>query len=115
MIVAMHTPERNVRRVERESVKPKNLRRPAYFHHPTTVMNPNMPTTVAIAEIGNSTVPLTGPCVLVKSPFESAFVRAAVRCVEKIEAESECPDFKVVPAFFREHIAPTVYRKTDRE
>jgi len=36
-------------------------------------MNPNMPITVAIAEIGNSTGPATG--ALVSNPVESAFVK----------------------------------------
>ena len=73
MIVAMHTPERNVSRRGKGTWTPKNSRRPAYFHQPITVMNPSMPMTVAIAEIGSSTVPLTG--VPVSSPLESAFVR----------------------------------------
>jgi hypothetical protein len=74
MMVAMQTPERKVSRRGKGILIPRTLRRPAYFHQPASVRNPNIPTTVAIAEIGSSTVPLIG--VAVRKPFARDFVRA---------------------------------------
>jgi hypothetical protein len=76
MMVAMHNPERKVQRLGKGTLRPKNSRRPAYRHHPATVMMANIVTTVAMIETGKITGPGTGFASADSSPFEMALVKA---------------------------------------
>src|ERR1044072_7780509 len=74
MIVARQSPDKKVQRPGNGMLTPNNSRRPAYFHHLITVMNPNIETTVAITEAGNSTSPVTGSFIPGNSPNDIALV-----------------------------------------
>src|SRR5262249_42926778 len=76
MIVAMHSPDKKINRLGNGILTPKNLRRPAYFHHPAADMMRNIVITVANTEAGSSSGPGTDLLSLESSPFETAFVRA---------------------------------------